>query len=502
MTRPSGYALDLSPEDLDGARFAQLLAEARRAREEQRQWDALAAFDDALALWRGPALADLSLEGEAGTEAARLDELRVGASEERIDLALGLGLHRDLIPELEQLVVTHPLRERFRAQLMLAYYRSGRQADALRAYREARLYLSSELGIEPGPELQELERGILRQDASLVPPTSNVAPAAASLPSARRRRRFVIGAAGAAVATAIVIVVAFLLNLGRNDDSLRARSVAVLDQREGAVVADVRMPALTGSIVVTPRGVWVADGPDRAVIQIDPYTLQVTRTIGVGSIPYRLSAGGGALWIAEGYDGTLRRFDLADRRLSRPFRPGPRSTGRLALAYGAGSLWVGSQDNAVSRLDPPSGRLVAQVRGVSSPEAIAVGDGGVWIAEATRAELVRVDVRTNRVVRSIPIGGIATAVAAGNGAIWAVTPAERRLWRVDPRSNAVTAAIDVGTEPSAVALAGDDVWVASAADGTLTQVDARRNKLVRTLRLGHPIGGLAASNGRLWVSLR
>lgn len=91
------------------------------------------------------------------------------------------------------------------------------------------------------------------------------------------------------------------------------------------------MPALTGSIAVTPHAVWVADGPDRAVIQIDPNTLRVTRTIGLGSIPYRLSAGDGALWIAEGYDGTLRRFDLANRLLSRPFRPQPRSRGRSRL---------------------------------------------------------------------------------------------------------------------------------------------------------------------------
>ena len=122
---------------------------------------------EALALWRGPALADVAYETFAQAEIARLEELRVVAIEKRVDADLDAGRHHELVGELEKLVVEHPLRERLRAQLMLALYRSGRQAEALAAYRVARSALVEELGVEPGQALQELERAMLRQDPSL-----------------------------------------------------------------------------------------------------------------------------------------------------------------------------------------------------------------------------------------------------------------------------------------------------------------------------------------------
>ena len=135
---------------------------ARRAARTPERRAALLA--EALALWRGPALADLDDEQFARLEAARLDELRVVALEERIDAELALGRHAALVGELEALVAAHPLRERLRGQLMLALYRCGRQAEALEVYRAARLALADELGLDPSPELQELERRMLQQD--------------------------------------------------------------------------------------------------------------------------------------------------------------------------------------------------------------------------------------------------------------------------------------------------------------------------------------------------
>ena len=120
-----------------------------------------------LALWRGPPLSDFASEPFAQGEIARLEELHLAALEERIEADLALGRHAELISELEALVREHPLRERLRAQLMLALYRSGRQAEALAAYQQARKMLAEELGLEPGRRLQELEGAILRQDAEL-----------------------------------------------------------------------------------------------------------------------------------------------------------------------------------------------------------------------------------------------------------------------------------------------------------------------------------------------
>jgi DNA-binding SARP family transcriptional activator len=166
-TRAPGYVVNVAPEELDLTRFERLTEDARHARErgDTRVADELSR--EALKLWRSEPLADLAGEPFALAAVRRLEELRLAALEQRVDGDLALGRHGELIPELEQLVREHPLRERLRAQLMLALYRSGRQADALDAYRAMRAALVEGLGIEPTPALRELERAILAQDRSL-----------------------------------------------------------------------------------------------------------------------------------------------------------------------------------------------------------------------------------------------------------------------------------------------------------------------------------------------
>ncbi len=162
-TRPPGYVLRVGPEELDLDRFSRLLegadgAEPAVAAEKLRE---------ALALWRGPLLADLAYESFAQAAIGRMEELRLAAIERRIDADLALGRHAELVGELEALVDQHSLQERLRGQLMVALYRSGRQAEALEAYHATRRDLGEGLGIEPSPALQKLERAILRQDPGL-----------------------------------------------------------------------------------------------------------------------------------------------------------------------------------------------------------------------------------------------------------------------------------------------------------------------------------------------
>ena len=161
-SRPPGYVLSIEPDEFDLLRFESLVAEARRA----DLGHASRLLREALELWRGPALAEFASEPFARLEAGRLEGLRLAALEERIEADLALGNHSDLIGELEMLIAEHPHRERLRAQLIVALYRSSRQADALAVYRDARAALD-ELGIEPGAKLRELERQMLTQDASL-----------------------------------------------------------------------------------------------------------------------------------------------------------------------------------------------------------------------------------------------------------------------------------------------------------------------------------------------
>jgi DNA-binding SARP family transcriptional activator len=154
VTRPPGYVLELDRQRVDAHRFERAVHEGRGLQE-------------ALGLWRGPALADLALEPFAQAEIARLEELRTTAREQLFDAELTAGRHAQVVAELESFVAEHPLRERPRGQLMLALYRSGRQADALEAYRQARETLVEELGINPSDELQQLEQAILRHDPAL-----------------------------------------------------------------------------------------------------------------------------------------------------------------------------------------------------------------------------------------------------------------------------------------------------------------------------------------------
>jgi DNA-binding SARP family transcriptional activator/pimeloyl-ACP methyl ester carboxylesterase len=167
LTRSPGYLLQVTPEELDVLRFGQLAAAGREALAAGDPARAVALLDQALALWRGPALADLDQLQFACAERARLEEVRLGALESRIDAQLADGRHNETIAELEALTAEHPLRERFWYQRLLAFYRSGRQADALRAYRQLRSAMVEQLGIEPVPELRELEARILRQDPAL-----------------------------------------------------------------------------------------------------------------------------------------------------------------------------------------------------------------------------------------------------------------------------------------------------------------------------------------------
>jgi predicted ATPase/DNA-binding SARP family transcriptional activator len=176
-TRESGYTLRLEEDELDLHRFERLLSDAR-GRPPREQAELLA---EALGLFRGAPLQDFRYDDFARAEAARIEELRLRALELKIDAELALGRHDDVVPQLERLIAEAPLRERFRAQLMLALYRAGRQAEALEAYQHARSTLVDELGIEPGPELQRLERQILNQDPGLATPSAMVA--AARLPT-------------------------------------------------------------------------------------------------------------------------------------------------------------------------------------------------------------------------------------------------------------------------------------------------------------------------------
>ncbi|MET9669373.1 BTAD domain-containing putative transcriptional regulator [Streptomyces sp. NPDC006475] len=180
-TRPPGYVAQIKPEQVDAQHFTRLVAEARHLAAPAPA-DAIRRYQEALALWRGPALAGFTDEDWARTEAARLEEARVAAVEEQFELLLAAGRHADVIGDLEALVGQYPLRERLHGQLMLALYRSGRQAEALAVFQRAREILGTELGLDPSADLRQLEEAILRQDPALGSPAPQQRTAPVSLP--------------------------------------------------------------------------------------------------------------------------------------------------------------------------------------------------------------------------------------------------------------------------------------------------------------------------------
>ncbi|WP_433287436.1 AfsR/SARP family transcriptional regulator [Micromonospora sp. CA-244673] len=194
VTRAPGYRLTVAADAVDAYRFERLLETARSATTGDGPAVALSRFDEALRLWRGPALADVGDAEWALAEAARLEELRLGAVEDRLELLLAAGRQAEAVADLERLVATHPLRERLHRLLMLALYRGGRQADAITAYHALRHRLVDELGIDPAPELQALAEAILRQQvpapASAAPPVAEPArTVSAPVPAPRAPQR-------------------------------------------------------------------------------------------------------------------------------------------------------------------------------------------------------------------------------------------------------------------------------------------------------------------------
>lgn len=174
--RGNGYLLQISDADLDASRFEQLADRGHQLLIDQRWADASAVLSEALDLWRGEALEEFADEDWARTEAARLDERRAAAQEDRFEAELALGRHARLVGELETAVAAAPFRERLRGQLMVALYRSGRQADALHVFADTRRVLDEELGLQPGPELRRLEAAVLRHDEALTAPSEASPP--------------------------------------------------------------------------------------------------------------------------------------------------------------------------------------------------------------------------------------------------------------------------------------------------------------------------------------
>ena len=487
VTHGRGYELQLADaKSVDAVRFERLLGTRPR---------------DALALWHGEALADLTDEPFAPAEIRRLEELRLRATELAIDADLAAGRHAEVIGELDALVVQEPLRERLRAQRMLALYRAGRQAEALEAYRDAREALL-DLGIEPGEELHALHQAILEHDPSIAAPTlaepeREVAPGTAPPPTAHSRRGSLI-AAGALAALSVVGGLAVLWPGGEaKTTAVRSNALAEIDAGNGSLGGQALLDGPPSAIAAASGAIWVAGDRDGTVSRIDPKAHTVRQTIRVGHGQSTLAADRGGVWAANRDDGTLSYIPRAGSGIADTIAV----TSPTSVCLLAGELWVaGPVAGGILRINPETHARRIVVLG-KTPSTLACGAGGVWaVAEGS---LIQVDPKAGTARPPIAVGEGVSALTLADGVVWVANPLTGVVSRVDPERRVVTGTFTLGAddEPVALAVGAGGVWVANRRARTVARIDPKQTVGTQEFHLGHDPRALAVVDGRLWVAV-
>jgi DNA-binding SARP family transcriptional activator/streptogramin lyase len=547
-TASGGYRLQVEPDAVDAYRAQLLMA---RAREQAVQGEPESAAEDlreALSMWRGPTLAGLQLESRGRDEVARLDELRLAALMDRIDCDLALGRHEHVLGELNVLVREHPLRERLRAQQMLALYRADRQAEALEAYAEARKTLVDDLGIEPSEALQRLQQAILRHDPSLetpagtaavngiaatetAPPPSPATEAEVGEGRTRTRfrpRRWQLALAAAVILSGSAAVAAVLSRSAGATPHVVPDSLVRIDPRNGKIVSVTPVAAEPQGIAVTPRGVWTNNLTENLVTRYDLRTHKV-QTLGTPPEPFAVVADAGNAWVSSlRSSSTITRFAAFGTGESAGWGPlDPAATskihlpppGAISLALGSGYLWavagpktsVGTDDR-VWLIDPASDRIVRPLHLGRETTSIDFGEGAAWIgafaSERTilsngfygaswlfsiRTGATGLRTQSYRLNKTGDTAG-PSAVAVGNGKVWVLTCGNcntgvdnQKLLEFDPVKRKVVWRKPLGKRnPNALAAGAGSVWIASQVDASVLQLDPKTRRIVRTIPVGEP----------------
>jgi YVTN family beta-propeller protein len=508
VTRPPGYELRIAEGGLDLERFEVLLEQGKNALAAGRAKEAATKLREALSLWRGAPLADFTFEPFAQSEIARLEELHLNAVEERIGADLELGQDAGLIGELESLVTRHPLRERLRGQLMLALYRSGRQAEALDLYQRTRRLLGDELGLEPSPALLELEQAILRQDPALRimarEPSARAGPAKARRPLAL----ILVG-----LALLLSAVAAGIFELTHNSgpgglSGVAPDALGQIDPRTNRIVASVSVGSRPSQIAYGSGALWVVNQGDDTISRVDAGARRQVHVITLGAVPTGLAAGKKSIWVTTDkgikvidptYD-EPRTIMLREpaATTSGPYVPVP-----MGVAFAHGATWVLNGDffGQVWQINPKTGGAMNKIATGTNPSAIAADGEDVWVSDVFDNTVSRID-QTGAVTAKVGVGHGSTGLAIARGAVWVVDTEDDNVKRIDPRTASVVTTIPVGHSPGAIAIGGGSIWVANRADGTITRIDPHSNKPSSTINIGDTPVGLVFARGSLWVSVQ
>jgi YVTN family beta-propeller protein len=500
QTKPPGYLLRIGPEELDLARFEQLQAEGRS--------------HEALALWRGSPLPEFAHERFAQAEIARLEELRLGCLEERIDADLAAGRQVELVAELESLVTENPLRERLRGQLMLALYRSGRQAEALEVYDDGRRRLAEELGLDPGRALHELHGAILRRDEVLdAPSSSQVSPA----PVGREESATAPVGTVTMLFTDIEGSTALVERLGEAYGDLRAdhqRLLRAAFERHGGHEIDTQGDAFCVAFRRASDAVLAAveaqhalaghSWPDGVVVRVRMGIHTDEPSLAPEGWYHGLGVVRAARICAAGHGGQLL-VSHATRSLIDEAR-----LGVTARDLGEHRLKGLRRPEHVHQIVAPG--LDDDFPPLRAIEGSAVPLEGreEELAVAAQEALERGSARPTlgRWRWLIAVGAVLLAVslaltlvrALGGGGSHPVGLGPNMVGVIDAASGKITAATPVGDTPTAVAVGGGAAWVLNSGEGTLSRVDPKSHKVLKTISAGPSAGDLAVGRGSLWVA--
>ena len=465
-TRSPGYALHVEPGELDLERFQDLVAQARRLEPAA----AAGSLRQALSMWQGPPLAELEGHPFARRERLRLEELRLAALEERIEADFRLGRHAQLVPELERLVAEHPLRERLRGQLMLALYLSGRQAEALEAYRQGQRLLADELGLEPGEELRRLEKAILAQDpelAAVAPeprarevPTGTVTFLFTDIEGSTQLLKQLAGGYGEVLAEhQRILRSAFEAHGGWEVDTQGDSFFVAFRRAKDAVAAAV---AAQRDLAAHP---WPHGGGVKVRMGLHTGEPQVggERYVGLGvHKAARIGAAGhgGQVLLSR----TTRELvedelppgvtirDLGERRLKdvdRPERLSQLVIDGLPSQFGALNTLDVELRRKRRRMYAGAALIGVLAAAVAIPVfALGQGSGGGTVVAPNSVAII--DPESNSVTGSIPVGIRPSSVAVGEGFVWVGNFDDRTLSKIDPATRTVQLNIALQSTPTGV----------------------------------------------------
>jgi YVTN family beta-propeller protein len=428
-------------------------------------------------------------------------------------------------PSSRRWVASCPYREGFHAQLMLALYRSGRQAEALDAFRRARQHLVGELGLEPGRGLRALQQAILRQEAELepdgegtavralptlaryVPPEPDGRPLAVSAAGAAGRwpgRRAGRGRAWrlaplAAILVGTAVALSAVLTAGPAvQGKVVADSLSELTVAGSGLARVITLPASPDAAVAADGSVWVASSEENTVYRVNPATAAVVQAIPVGSGPSAIAATGADIWVADTLGGTVSRINATVDQVVQTVAVGTEPVG---ITAGGGAVWVtDAAGSTLWALDPVSGQPTHRFPLASAPSGVAFGDGAVWVTSPEDDSVVRIDPRTGRPGHPIRVGAGPTAVVAGLGSVWVANALDSTVSRIDPADQAVAATIPAGDGVDALTIAGRSVWAADSLASALTRINAGTGKPAPGIPLGGSPVALTAAGGNVWVA--